>query len=128
MKKAVKITSVLIIAVVIAALFTACVPTSYERAIENLEEAGYLVTSLTEKEVVFEYTVANEFDGATALIVATNGDDGIILLYFESAKKAKASFELFKKRYVPNDDEEEPAVRQGKVLYTSSYEALKAVR
>lgn len=127
MKKIAKITSTIAVLLITCICLIGCVPKSYEKAVEHLEKAGYLVTACTENDAVFIYPHSDEFDGATAFIVATNGNEGITMLYFENSKKAKAGFDKFKE-FFANYLGNEVIKREGKVIYAATEDALKAVR
>lgn len=129
MKKALSIIAVLALVSVLAVALVACVPSDYEKAVANLEEAGY-ITTVTEADNAISQALLEKAYGAGCIAhvngtyISTGGGAMINLVYFDSAEHAKAYWDTIKDEEV---EEGWKAARSGKVVYVGTEAAIKAV-
>ena len=86
MKKIVKSISLVLVLVVAAAMFAACVPSTIEDAKIKMEKAGYTVADLTNSEA----------EGLQGYFIAKTGflsGETVTAMYFDTAANAKAWYE-----------------------------------
>ncbi len=111
------IASIVAIVVICSIVFVACAPSSYDKAVEKMEDAGYTVIGST-------YSATDS--GAVATLTATNATiqsslngtaKTVVAVLYESSKQAKAAA-------ADNED----AVVSGKWVLAGDAEAIKAFK
>ena len=124
MKKLVKSLSPAIVLVLGVAMFTGCMPSTAEKASANLKDAGYVVDSTVASAVVRAM-----YKNVDDVVWATNGDEAVIIVYFDSASAAKDSqkdIQSLKDRYFKDQkDENVKSGRSGKMLYVGTKKGVK---
>lgn len=118
MKKFAKVFVSAILLVVTAFTFAACVPSSYDKAVSKMQDAGYTVAGSTyDKD-----TGAVGSFGATKVSLSNIGNsNAIIATLYSSSKEAKAAYDKLK-----SEDNKENLKQKGKWVYFGSSEAIKA--
>ena len=127
MKKALSIIAVLALVAVLGVALVACVPSDPDKAEANLEEAGYVVVRADSDDLIAGAAL-KQIDAATS-ITATNGDEGVTILYFEDTDAAKAYYEDAQAQWEKLDDDEKEGMKMGKsgkVVYFGTEAGVKA--
>ncbi len=126
MKKALSIIAVLALVAVLGVALVACVPSDPDKAEANLEEAGYVVIRADSDDLIAG-AVLKQIDAVTS-ITATNGDEGVTILYFEDTDAAKAYYEELKADFekAEEDKEDYKIGKSGKVVYAGTEAGVKA--
>ena len=96
-------------------MLTACAPSSVEDAKTKLANAGYGVVDYVADEV-------DKNQGVIEGIFATTGDDSILALYFEDAKKAKS----YAKSWI--DSKYQVISSSGRWAYAGTKKAVRAFK
>ena len=127
MKKALSIIAVLALVAVLGVALVACVPSDPDKAEANLEEAGYFVERADSDDLIVGAAL-KQIDAVTS-ISATNGDEGVTILYFEDTDAAKAYYEDAQAQWEKLDDDEKEGMKMGKsgkVVYFGTEAGVKA--
>ena len=126
MKKALSIIAVLALVAVLGVALVACVPSDPDKAEANLEEAGYVVVRADSDDLIAG-AVLKQIDAVTS-ITATDGDEGVTILYFEDTDAAKAYYEELKADFekAEEDKEDYKIGKSGKVVYFGTEAGVKA--
>lgn len=116
MKKFVLVTSIVVLAVVMATMFMACTP-SEESLKEKLEKEDYLVISGNAKDFGVE-------EGATVkyVLVATKLTKNVMVICFEKSEDAKEFYDK-----LVGDNKYESVKKKGNAIAFGDEESLKLV-
>ena len=127
MKKALSIIAVLALVAVLGVALVACVPSDPDKAEANLEEAGYVVVRADSDDLIAGAAL-KQIDAVTS-ITATDGDEGVTILYFEDTDAAKAYYEDAQAQWEKLDEDEKEGMKMGKsgkVVYFGTEAGVKA--
>lgn len=129
MKKAMKITGIIAVVAILCVCLVACIPNDYSKAEKNLNDADYIVVPGSEAAGKV-LGIAIGCDEVKAVVTATNGEDGIIMVYFDSTGAAKDNYEKVKEYYTKKDtaNKDRTIKRSGKVIYIGTDAAIKAAK
>lgn len=128
MKKFVKVTAVVLVAIMALAMLVACGPASDpDKALAALKKNGYTATKVS----------TGNYEGLTAVVVGTKGllssllggEDAqfISIFYFESSKAANAAWEEIKAESDKEklDDTDWVIAKSGSIIYYGTKQAVK---
>lgn len=138
MKKALSIIAVLALVSVLAVALVACVPSDPEKAVANLEEAGYITSYIKASdgagvqlglEAAFGEGCIGHVSGKYVNI-STGGSTAEVvnIVYFSSTDAAKAYYEELKADFekAEEDKEDYKIGKSGKVVYAGTEAGVKA--
>lgn len=114
MKKFLTITSIIVLAVIMASLFVACTP-SEESLKEKLKEEDYIVVSGNAKDFGVE-----EGNTVKYVLVGTKVTKNIVVICFEKGEDAKEFYDEINK-----DDKYELVKKKGNAIAFGDEESLK---
>ncbi len=125
-KNIIKITALVLLAVMLCAMLVACGGPNKdpEKAKEALEDAGYTVV-FNDGGLIGDHLLP---DGAEATLTAIKGDDEYIaIVYYEDAEAANDAWEDAKEDAEELKEEYEDIVykKSGKIIYIGTKQAVK---
>ncbi len=138
MKKFLSILSVITLVSILTVSLVACntIPSDPEKAVKNLEENDF-ETFVVESGSIEARGFAVLVDGFDSMIIGSNENNGIIILYFDDSNAAKnfyedgvesmlALFEISEEDFA--DSEECKFKQSGKIVYYGTEKAIKAAK
>ncbi len=118
MKRFAKVFVSAILLVVTAFTFAACVPSSYDKAVSKMQDAGYTVAGSTYDK---DTGAVGSFAATKVSLSNIGNSNAIIATLYSSSKEAKAAYDKLK-----SEDNKENLKQKGKWVYFGSSEAIKA--
>jgi len=125
MKKSLKIIAVVSVIAICCLVLAACMPSSPEKAKENLEKNGY--TAVNDTRIIPAALKLLGVDGIDSVVTGTNGEDGVTLIYFTGNKEADAAYDKVKE-YAEKNSKDPVIQKSGKVIYYGTENGVKAVK
>lgn len=120
MKRFAKVFVSAILLVVTAFTFAACVPSSYDKAVSKMQDAGYTVVgSAYDKKT--DSGAVGSFVATKVSLSNIGSSNAITATIYSSSKEAKAAYDKLK-----SEDNTENLKQKGKWVYFGSSEAIKA--
>lgn len=125
MNKKLKLTALIALIAVCCICLVACVPANPDKAISNLEKAGY--TAGKDSKVIPAALAVAQVKGIDCVVTGLNGKDYVTLVYFTDKKSADAAYDKVES-YAKKEDKESVIKKSGKVIYYGTEAGIKAVK
>ena len=119
MKKFAKIFVSVVMLFVMAFTFASCVPSSYDKATEKMEKAGYTVVGTTFDKK--EDGSVGTFNATKVVLTNTSESGTLTAILYDSSKDAKAAVEKVK-----NENPDSSVKQKGKWVYFGTEKAIEA--
>lgn len=134
MKKTIKITALMLVLVMMAALLVSCGGPNAdpEKAKEALEENGY--TAVKIDGTLLDISAGYTYKGLDAVVTGvkslTEAENSIIIFYFDDAESANDAWEEIEDEYAKDNDDDTNYVigKSGKLIYAGHKDAVEAAR
>ncbi len=135
MKRTISIIAIIALVTVLAFTLVACMPTDPKDAEKNLQNAGF-ETFVIESGSIEARSFALLVEGFDSMVLGSDGNDGIILFYFDDSNSAKdfyadgeeSMLALFEISEEDLGDEDFEFKQSGKIVYFGSENGIKAAK